>query len=344
MLRGHFPQLLGRILLTPLTCESDPEALRALNPRWEATSPGKAAFEALIRNSASAAWAFLPLVLPVFVNQVQPPGRPAEGSAEAHMQAYQAQRGEQGGPDSVARAVDVRLALLALLEGLLRAAAGDWQSGASLSSAALSIVKQVVVPNLVWRVGRVEATVRKVALAMAHGLLKAGALGPEQLGQVAVELVPLIVSNLDDMESTPRQIACLCLTVLFERLRGFGFGDSAVREIYPKLVARLDDSNDAVRKSVCGTLQMFLQCAHKSCFAGTVIDYVLEQLFVHLDDPDPDIQQAVYAVIVVAAHAVDKALVLKKAESSKDSHRSSALCNRLIVEVQGFEILDENSS
>jgi len=41
-----------------------------------------------------------------------------------------------------------------------------------------------------------------------------GALGSEQLGQVAVELVPLIVSNLDDMEST----ACLCLTVLFERL------------------------------------------------------------------------------------------------------------------------------
>jgi len=66
----------------------------------------------------------------------------------------------------------------------------------------------------------------------------------------------------------------------------------------------------------------------------TVIDYVLEQLFVHLDDPDPDIQQAVFAVIVVAAHAVDKALVLKMAESSKDSHRSTALCNHLIVEDQ----------
>eukprot|EP00597_Dinobryon_sp_UTEXLB2267_P018080 CAMPEP_0201114058 /NCGR_PEP_ID=MMETSP0812-20130820/78180_1 /ASSEMBLY_ACC=CAM_ASM_000668 /TAXON_ID=98059 /ORGANISM="Dinobryon sp., Strain UTEXLB2267" /LENGTH=977 /DNA_ID=CAMNT_0047377649 /DNA_START=1245 /DNA_END=4175 /DNA_ORIENTATION=+ len=335
LLQTHFQHLVGRILHTQLTTASDPEALRALNPRWEAKSSGKAAFEALIRNSASAAWAYHALVLPVFCNQVQPPVKPAAGSAEANMQSYAAQRGEEVLPNTVSESVDVRLALLALLEGLIRSAASDWQSGSYLAASAESIVKEMVVPNLVWRIGRVESTVRKVALAMAYGVLKAGALKPEQLVKTASELVPLIVSNLDDMESTPRQIACLCLTVLFERLRG-GFGDSAVREVYPKLIARLDDSNDAVRISVCGTLQMFLQCAHKSCFTGTVIDYMLDQLFIHLDDPDPNIQQAVYPVIVVAANAVDKALVLRKAESSKSSHRSSALCNRLIVEVQGF--------
>lgn len=84
--------------------------------------------------------------------------------------------------------------------------------------------------------GRVEATVRKVALALCYGLLKAGAVQSETLFSTAAELVPLIVSHLDDSEVTPRQMACLCVTVLFERLRG-AFSEQSIHEIYPKLGA-----------------------------------------------------------------------------------------------------------
>ena len=88
--------------------------------------------------------------------------------------------------------------------------------------------------NYFCRAGRVEATVRKVALALCYGILKAGAVKEETLFSTAAELVPLIISHLDDSEVTPRQMACLCATVLFERLRGV-FSEQSIHEIYPKL-------------------------------------------------------------------------------------------------------------
>ena len=340
LLKTHFEFIFGNIIRVSVPLSSDGEVLKNLNPRWEARSSGKAAFEVLVRDCPGEAWARQRAVVPVFRNQVQPPVKPAAGTPEANALSYAAQRGEEVIPTSVNDHVDVRLSLLVLLEGFIRAGAEDWQCGRFIEEAAEGIVKEIIVPNLIWKIGRVEATVRKVALATAYGLLKAGAIKAETLARSASDLVPLVVSNLDDMESTPRQIACLCLTVLFERLRG-AFGDNAVREMYPKLVARLDDSNDAVRVSVCKTLEMFLQCAHKSYFLGTTIDYILDQLFIHLDDPDPAIQEAVVPVIVVAANSIDKNLVIKKAENSKQSHRSPSLCNRILVEVQGFEILED---
>ena len=106
-------------------------------------------------------------------------------------------------------------------------------------------------------------------------------------------------------------------------------------------MARLDDSNDQVRIAICGALVMFFQCgAHKRCFSHTTVDYSLDQLFIHLDDPDPAVQNAVFAVIVTAA-GLDKALVLKKANANRANHRSPLLCDRLVVEVQGFEILED---
>jgi hypothetical protein len=68
-----------------------------------------------------------------------------------------------------------------------------------------------------------------------------------------------------------------------------------------------------------------------SCISGTLIDYSLDQLFIHLDDGNPDIQDAVFKVLIEAAIKVDKQLVRKKAESSKLSHRSPHLCDKVIL-------------
>jgi hypothetical protein len=108
------------------------------------------------------------------------------------------------------------------------------------------------------------------------------------------------------------------------------------------VVARLDDSNDEVRVAICGALIMFFQCAaHPRCFSGTTIDYTLDQLFVHLDDPDPAIQTAVLQAIVQAARSLDKEAVLAKAEKNRAYHRSPAMCDKVVVEVTGLEILQD---
>ena len=219
----------------------------------------------------------------------------------------------------------------------MRAGSADWQCGKYIGAASSDIVRRCILPNLVWRVGRVEATVRKVALAVCFGLLKAGGALPQSLFDVAGELLPLICSNLDDHETSPRLMACMSIAVILERLKG-AFGDQALSEMYPKLLKRLDDSNDQVRVAVCSTLEIFFQCAHKSCYNSTLLDYSLDQLFVHLDDKDPEIQNAVLPVIVAVA-GIKKDLVLKKAGSCRHSHRNVSMIDKLVVEVEGFEIL-----
>jgi len=344
-LSAHYQFIFNSIVLTKGASIRDAFSTSAgdwkgFSPAWESASPSKAAFEVLIRKCPTASWAHQEVVLSVFLNQVQPPTPLTPDSAEANAQNYAAVRGENFIPSSVAELVDVRMSLLALLEGFIRAGSADWENGRYISEGGELILRDIILPNLVWRVGRVEATVRKVALAACYGMLKAGSIRHEVLFKVAGELVPRICSNLDDQESTPRQISALCLTTLFVRLKG-AFGDQALREMYPKLIARLDDSSDAVRLSICGTLSAFLQCSPiKAHYKGTMIDYILDQLFIHLDDTDVSIQNAVLQVIVTASE-IEKELVLKKAENNRLSHRATTMCDKVVAEVQGFEILED---
>ena len=76
------------------------------------------------------------------------------------------------------------------------------------------------------------------------------------------------------------------------------------------------------------------------CFiSSTTLEYSLDQLFIHLDDTLPDMQHAVYKVILVISR-INKDLVIQKASLNKESHRSPDLCNKIIFEVKGIEILD----
>ena len=72
-----------------------------------------------------------------------------------------------------------------------------------------------------------------------------------------------------------------------------------------------------------------------------MIDYTLDQLFIHLDDPQPDMQHIVYGVIVTCAR-IDRSWLLKKAGMNRGSHRTPDMCDKIIFEVQGFQVLDEN--
>lgn len=310
----------------------DPNTLSSIS--WEASTPHKAAFEVLVTVCNRATWQNMNIIHPFLKKQAQPKEQPAANSPEANMQSYASQRGEENIP-SLAE-VDVRLSILLILETMIRNATKDWECSKPLESSAQAIIHDIIMPNLIWRVGRVEATIRKVALAIAYNILKAGAVNTNTLVAIASELVPLLVSHLDDMESSPRLMAAFSLTVIFDRLKGF-FSDQIIREMYPKLIARLDDSNDEVRMAICLTLKAFLSCGvNVQCYLGTLIDYSLDQLFIHLDDPNPAVQQAVFQTIESSIW-IQSDLILKKAESNRLSHRSPIFCEKLIDAVQSYQ-------
>jgi hypothetical protein len=51
-------------------------------------------------------------------------------------------------------------------------------------------------------------------------------------------------------------------------------------------------------------------------------------------------QIAVYNVIIIASK-LDKSLVIQKATGNRLSQRTTEMCDKILYEIQGFEILEE---
>ena len=333
----HFQRILNTITLATNTNDivskrkihSTPDAKPCVY--WTPASAHRAAFEALIRECPRAAWQHHDVVIKdVIVPLVQPPEALVKGTPEEIAATYAAQRGDLSYDGTQQDgSIDTRLSMLALLETMLRAGSSDWECSAHISACCDMLVEKVFIPNLVWRAGRVESVARKVTLTATHGLLKAGAVGPQSLYKHAPHVVPLLASEMEDSDASSRHLSCLCLSIVFERLRG-GFGEQAILDLYPRLLKRLDDSDDIIRMAVCDTFKPFMLCAPKEVYRGTMITYTLDQLFIHLDDPDPKIQKCIFDVLLHIAEHVDTPLVLKKANANVQTHRSPVMCEAVI--------------
>ena len=86
------------------------------------------------------------------------------------------------------------------------------------------MLQRLLVPNLVWRVGRVASSVRKIGMRCASILLRQRLVAQDSL--VAIwhgeqsQLVPILKSCLDDDEPLTRQLTCLALMSIFEIIPG----------------------------------------------------------------------------------------------------------------------------
>ena len=222
----HFTSLLETILAhSPRDTEGD-----CVGIQWGPHDASKSAFEQIIRACPTQAWEHHKRIFDVIIPQVQLPPLLSEESAEGIAKNYKAVAGETDAYEAGQEA-NVRLTLLAMVESWVREGSHDWTCSKYLSAAAPVMLKGIICKNMVWRVGRVEATVRKVTLAIAHALLRAGCVDPRSLYESAGELVPLLCSQLDDNETSMRHIAALSLCVVFERLKGSLWSAGCLRNL-----------------------------------------------------------------------------------------------------------------
>ena len=258
--------------------------------------------------------------------QVQLPGVVTdEKDPEVIAATYKAIAGETDAFEAKDEA-NVRLTLMALLEGWVRAGNLDWTVSKHLNQAAPVILQDVICRNLVWRVGRVGSHCAKGHPGHSPRPPTSRQCPPQTLYASAAELVPLLCSQLDDNEASMRHMAALSISVVFDRLKG-AFGPQAVSEMYPLLVKRFDDSNDDVRQCCIRAIGTFMAVSLPGAFTGTSLDYTLDQLYVHLDDGSERIQDACCEAIMVAARlpgspgtgacSTCKELVVKKARDQR---------------------------
>lgn len=348
-LSQHYLFVLHQILFNEIVPREN--ALQALKsrlieqqelPQWEHLSPQKASFEALLNDCPHQAWVFIDLLLPILHRYIKPKELPPTGTTEANMLSYASQRGEEKIP--TIEEIDIRLNFIVLLENLIRYTSTHWESSQYLSKSCERIMKDMIIPNLIWRVGRVEGTIRKISLAVCYHILKSGSVPFETLARLAGELVPLLISHLDDTEVSIRLMTVLSLTVIFDRLPRL-FAEQSVNDLYPKLISRLDDFSDEIRIGICLTLEKFFQCGvNERCYHNTMLDYILTQLFIHLDDLNENLQLSIAKLIIFIGqlfHKEQKEIILQKAEINRNSHRTPKYCQMIIFELKGIEILHE---
>lgn len=328
---------------------------------WEQSDPAFRAMDALLRACTGATVASnFDMVAPFFISHLSTAAysKNTDGGDGARDQSLKATASK----DDLAEEYSLRISLMALLQTILSDEGFSRTLGAGPAFSAefaTDVLLSLVLPNLVWKVGGMASALRKLAAATLFSLLghyrdeKGDALlRPETL----VHLIPILHSNLEDTESTTRELCCVCLSMVLEQISTETFAtiwetDTRVIDtLYPRLLELLDDSHDPVRIAACGALEVFLALAHAT---GSVSSYdlglsslenITSSLLIQLDDPDREIQEHAFQVLLVLGgiYARDKNprvvdMLVRKIRKSLKLHRDGSFCRLLLDKVQTYE-------
>ncbi|EDQ87966.1 uncharacterized protein MONBRDRAFT_33000 [Monosiga brevicollis MX1] len=205
--------------------------------------------------------------------------------------------------------VEVRIRFFTLLGRLLTHAREGINADGKLSSHTRTIIKQLVCPNLVWQSGDKAQAVRVASLSCLWSLLRTETVSHEDILDVAADLLPLLVSSMEDSAVASRVLAVRVLEEIF-RLHGTLFQASyetydRLHKLYPDLLRRLDDSDNDVRLLTCQAWIAYLRIMDHDTYDNDLYkahsEAIFRGLLIHLDDPDERVQDAVEAALQAGA-------------------------------------------
>jgi len=220
---------------------------------------------------------------------------------------------------------ELRLGMLSLLEEMTS------QSDIQLLEPYLSkLIQNMLVPNVVWRVGRVPSTVRKVSMFCLASCISSSQVN--WLFGVFPEMLPIIKGGLDDMEADTRRFATNFFNKVFTlfEVNNLQLDHFIVSGIYHDLIKRLDDADDRVRIAGCGAVVALCKIAPVNVLSGTASGYIADACFIHLDDPNEQVQQAAFEVLgSMIQRRIDVQSISAKSRAERGRHRSPDWCDRV---------------
>ena len=218
---------------------------------------------------------------------------------------------------------------LALLHGggILRAA------DPSVLSA---LITEVLVPQTVWKSGKVAAALRFHALTVLHALFSQGLVTPPIVMQTAGKLLPVLHANLDDDEAKMRMLVLLLLQsmLLLVPAGSIRVGDDSLTELHRDLLKRLDDSHDDIRLEVVATFTLLF---HRVFPPASEYDktqsyyrYILQTFYIHLDDSNPRIIDACFQFLK-GSMEYDRKVFVEETEKAKKKQTTGQYCEQLMA-------------
>ena len=204
------------------------------------------------------------------------------------------------------------LAALRALDATLESA----PHAAALAPGCPSLLRDTLVPNLVWRAGRTAAATRYAALVACGTLLRSGALEAAQLEQVlgTTSLVTSLCSCLDDDYYVDMRLGAAHCADLCLRACGPTLLPAHRALVFNELIKRLDDSRDDVRVASAQVLTTFVtRTVHPllstvppasedvTPWTATHLPRLLASLMVHMDDDQAAVRASASEAATAAA-------------------------------------------
>lgn len=147
------------------------------------------------------------------------------------------------------------------------------------------------------------------------------------------QLLPLLLSLIEDASYRSRQLAVECIVLLKEHCRKLDvFTLEDLIKIYPELLKRLDDPTEKVRLTTLISLnRLFTDVPNEFCGATFRAHHelIIDTLMTHFDDDDDIIQNHVLDILKVFVK-INQEEVLKKIEIHRPLLRNNKGCNEIV--------------
>ncbi|XP_048757748.2 dynein axonemal assembly factor 5-like [Ostrea edulis] len=275
---------------------------------WSVHSTERLVFDTVLIECGSVVGDLLDDVIPIFVTNFDPDKDP-----------------------------EMRLKFFSLLSRLVMTSSSTLDSCHKFGDFAVSVVKDIIIPNCLWKAGRVAGAIRTTATSCMWALLQSGMLNKEKLSPVVEDLLTQMITTMDDDNKSTRLICCRVMTRLFD-LMGGELGQDRLHNMYPDLLKRLDDSSDEVRITVSKTFLAYFDCfenGYDVTLYRAHLEAIYKGLLVHLDDPEQKIQEAILEVLKKSG-SICPTMLLQEVEEVKHKHRTTVYCNKLMEHLKGL--------
>jgi hypothetical protein len=206
------------------------------------------------------------------------------------------------------------------------------------------VLLSLVLPNLVWRPGAMASALRKIAVATLFSLLSGtvNLFDPDMI----THIIPVLLTNLDDSESTTRELSCVCLSLILQNASSeilsivYKSKNRVIDAMYPPFLGLLDDCHSPVRLAACRALKEYIVQSHAiASKSAKSIETITADLLIHLDDPDQEIKDGIFQVLVVLIelHCQAEPIILEmmkgQIKSSMRTHKDGSYCSLLLKEL-----------
>eukprot|EP00956_Cyclotella_meneghiniana_P007002 scaffold9429_cov71-Cyclotella_meneghiniana.AAC.2 len=303
---------------------------------WKRSDPAFLAMDALLRNAkGSTVRNNFELVEPLFIHHL-----PLNTDNVRDNDIVAADQDEQ---------YSTRIWIMSLLQAVLSDA--TFSEGSS-DQITFDRISAVLLVNLIWKSGTYAAALRKMSAAALFSLLHRCSdciCGMEY--ETVKFLLPILQSNLDDVESSTREMSCLCLQLVLKHMSHLTFQElwsndtRVIDSIHPHLLSLLDDSHDPVRLASIMTIDCFLNIAitsqndsgGDSCFlCHSALECIAESLVLAMDDSQSDIQYHAFIVLssfveLVQQHDEIIGIIQRHVTNGLNTHRDGEYCKSLLI-------------